>query len=353
MRFAKRSASALVALLTMLGVLIALPAAPASAGPSVDVKAFGPAPALGAPDAALNGGIVDIAAHPTLNGYWLLGRDGGVFSYGVPFFGSTGGMRLNKPVVGMTPTPDGNGYWFVAEDGGVFSFGSARFFGSTGSMRLNSRIIGMAATPSGGGYWLIGEDGGVFAFGDAPFYGSTGGVWTGTHIVGIVGSGTRCRLHVPRRERHAVLVRRCTALHRGRDAAGRRRRHDRRAPATARGWSGETARSTRTVTPATWAARARVIATRRRSQRPRAAAIGSPWCRGRPRVRRPRRTRAAVAGSSTRTADNECGSSKPTTRTRTRSSSPAAAVCRHRARTASSRSRRCRARTTVSCDCPT
>ena len=132
MRFAKRPAAAFVALLTLLGVLVALPAAPASAGPSVDVKAFGPAPALGAPDMALNGGIVDIAAHPTANGYWLLGRDGGVFSYGVPFFGSTGGMRLNRPVVGMTPTPDGNGYWFVAEDGGVFSFGSARFFGSTG-----------------------------------------------------------------------------------------------------------------------------------------------------------------------------------------------------------------------------
>ena len=190
MRFTQRPAAVFVALLTLLGVLVALPAAPASAGPSVDVKAFGPAPALGAPDMALNGGIVDIAAHPTANGYWLLGRDGGVFSYGVPFFGSTGGMRLNRPVVGMTPTPDGNGYWFVAEDGGVFSFGSARFFGSTGSIRLNSRIVGMAATPSGAGYWLVGEDGGVFAFGDAPFYGSTGGVWTGTHMVGIVASGT-------------------------------------------------------------------------------------------------------------------------------------------------------------------
>jgi len=157
MRFTQRPAAVFVALLTLLGVLVALPAEPASAGPSVDVKAFGPAPALGAPDMALNGGIVDIAAHPTANGYWLLGRDGGVFSYGVPFFGSTGGMRLNRPVVGMTPTPDGNGYWFVAEDGGVFSFGSARFFGSTGSIRLNSRIVGMAATPSGAGYWLVGR----------------------------------------------------------------------------------------------------------------------------------------------------------------------------------------------------
>jgi hypothetical protein len=174
--------------LAALAGVIALPAAPASAGPSVDVHAFGPAPALGAPDVPLNGRIVDIAAHPTLNGYWLLGRDGGVFSYGVPFFGSTGGMRLNQPVVGMTPTPDGNGYWFVAEDGGVFSFGSARFFGSTGGLRLNARVVGMAATPTGGGYWLLGEDGGIFAFGDAPFFGSTGGTATGTRMVGIVGA---------------------------------------------------------------------------------------------------------------------------------------------------------------------
>jgi L,D-transpeptidase catalytic domain len=184
MNSVSRAARLLVAALLVLAGLT-VPASPVSAGPSVDVHAFGPAPALGAPEMQLNGGIVDIAAHPTANGYWLLGRDGGVFSYGVAFFGSTGGMRLNQPVVGMTPTPDGNGYWFVAEDGGVFSFGSAQFFGSTGGIRLNSKIIGMAATATGAGYWLIGQDGGVFAFGDAGFHGSTGGVWTGTHMVGV------------------------------------------------------------------------------------------------------------------------------------------------------------------------
>src|SRR5205823_475913 len=35
-------------------------------------------------------------------GYWLLGGDGGVFSFGqAPFFGSTGGMKLNRPAVAM------------------------------------------------------------------------------------------------------------------------------------------------------------------------------------------------------------------------------------------------------------
>ncbi len=60
-------------------------------------------------------------------GYWLLARDGGIFSYGgAHFYGSTGGMRLNKPVNGMERTPRGKGYWLVADDGGIFSFGDAR-----------------------------------------------------------------------------------------------------------------------------------------------------------------------------------------------------------------------------------
>ena len=36
-------------------------------------------------------------------GYWLVGADGGVFTYGptLGFFGSTGDLDLNKPVVGL------------------------------------------------------------------------------------------------------------------------------------------------------------------------------------------------------------------------------------------------------------
>ncbi|MGH9018923.1 MAG: virginiamycin B lyase family protein, partial [Acidimicrobiales bacterium] len=58
-----------------------------------------------------------------VTGYWLDASDGGIFSFGdgVPFFGSAGGIRLNKPVVGMAATPDGHGYWEVASDGGIFT----------------------------------------------------------------------------------------------------------------------------------------------------------------------------------------------------------------------------------------
>ena len=135
--------------------------------------------------------IVGMAATRTGRGYWLVARDGGVFSYGdARFLGSTGNIRLNQPVVGMTPTPSGNGYWFVASDGGIFSYGDARFFGSTGAIRLAQPIVGMASTPTGRGYWLVARDGGIFAFGDARFHGSTGGRRLAQPIVGMTSSAT-------------------------------------------------------------------------------------------------------------------------------------------------------------------
>ncbi|HVB92354.1 MAG TPA: hypothetical protein VND70_09685 [Acidimicrobiales bacterium] len=83
------------------------------------------------------------------NGYWLVASDGGIFSFGTAhFYGSTGGVALNKPIVGMTATPDGKGYWLVASDGGIFAFGDAHFLGSTGGVALNKPIVGMAATGS-------------------------------------------------------------------------------------------------------------------------------------------------------------------------------------------------------------
>jgi hypothetical protein len=113
-------------------------------------------------------------------GYRLVASDGGVFSFGTPYFGSTGGQHLNQPIVATASTPDGGGYWLVASDGGVFSFGDARFEGSTGSISLTQPIVGMAVDPKTGGYWLVASDGGIFAF-NAPFYGSVGHV--PTHIV--------------------------------------------------------------------------------------------------------------------------------------------------------------------------
>src|SRR5439155_78287 len=132
------------------------------------------------------GSSMHAQAGASSDGYWMVARDGGIFSFGsAAFHGSTGAMTLNRPIVGMAATPSGNGYWMVASDGGIFSFGDAAFHGSTGAISLNRPIVGMAATPSGNGYWLVASDGGIFSFGDAAFHGSTGGISLNQPIVGM------------------------------------------------------------------------------------------------------------------------------------------------------------------------
>jgi hypothetical protein len=122
------------------------------------------------------------------HGYWLVGADGGIFSYGdANFYGSTGNLRLNRPVVGITPTVDRGGYWLVATDGGIFAFGDSGFYGSIPGLgiapagtktprALNAPIVGMVPSTNGGGYFMVAADGGVFAFGNARFAGSCPGI---------------------------------------------------------------------------------------------------------------------------------------------------------------------------------
>ena len=129
--------------------------------------------------------VVSMAADPDGEGYWFVGPDGGIFAYKAPFWGSTGAIKLTRPIVSMSPTPSGKGYWMVASDGGIFAFGDAGFFGSTGAIKLNKPIVGMSPTPSGKGYWLVASDGGIFAFGDAKFFGSTGSMTLNEPIVGM------------------------------------------------------------------------------------------------------------------------------------------------------------------------
>ena len=135
----------------------------------------------------LNAPIVGMAATPDGGGYWLVGSDGGVFTFGdAVFHGSTGSLHLNAPIVGMAATPDGGGYWLVASDGGVFTYGDAVFDGSRGGLRLNKPIVGMAVIP--GGYWLVASDGGIFTYGDAIFKGSTGGLHLNAPVVAVAGA---------------------------------------------------------------------------------------------------------------------------------------------------------------------
>jgi hypothetical protein len=164
------------------------------AGAAGEVKNFGDAPPHGdATKFRLNGPIVDAQQVPFQDGYWLLGKDGGVFSFGpdAKFYGSTGGMKLNAPVVAMAPLFNDEGYLFAASDGGVFVFSPrpAHFRGSMGGKPLNAPIVGIANLPNGeDGYFLVASDGGVFAFGGAAnhFKGSMGGKHLNAPIIGIL-----------------------------------------------------------------------------------------------------------------------------------------------------------------------
>ena len=130
-----------------------------------------------------------IITNETNHGYWLVGADGGIFSFGsAQFHGSTGSQTLQRPVVGITPTSDRQGYWLVASDGGVFAFGDSGFYGSLPGLgfgpagtlgsapKLAAPIVGMVPSSDGAGYFMVSSDGGVFAFGDAHFAGSCPGI---------------------------------------------------------------------------------------------------------------------------------------------------------------------------------
>jgi predicted alpha-1,2-mannosidase len=123
--------------------------------------------------------IVGLAAAPDGQGYWLVGADGGVYAFGsARFYGNTytagltglsGPHPLAAPIVSIVPTASGQGYWLVGKDGGVYAFGDAQYQGSVpGLPSTEQPPAGAAAVglvPSGNGYEVATTDGWVAAFG--------------------------------------------------------------------------------------------------------------------------------------------------------------------------------------------
>jgi len=130
-------------------------------------------------------------------GYWLLGADGGVFSFNAPFYGSGAVGTLHPGAsgpctftpqppstldgrfgcVGIASTPTGSGYWLLNAYRWVFAFGQAGQPAQTGCTSLNGAMgswAGIASSPSGNGFFLASSDGHVVGCGDAgPFVGVT------------------------------------------------------------------------------------------------------------------------------------------------------------------------------------
>jgi len=182
--------------LTMVGTVLAasLAESPAeAAAPGLPISTSPPAvPGTSAGACSSTTTCKGILQLTPQHGYWLVGGDGGIFTFGsAQFFGSTGSLRLQSPVVGIAPTGDHGGYWLVAADGGVFAFGDAGFYGSIPGLgiapagtpgnvrRLNEPIVAIVPSVDGGGYFMVASDGGVFAFGDARFAGSCPGLYPG------------------------------------------------------------------------------------------------------------------------------------------------------------------------------
>ena len=95
-----------------------------------------------------------MATDPATGGYWLVASDGGIFSFGAPFFGSTGAIHLNKPIVGMEASANGQGYRFEAVRRRRLLLRASPLPGSMGGQPLAAPVVGMAADNATNGYWL-------------------------------------------------------------------------------------------------------------------------------------------------------------------------------------------------------
>jgi hypothetical protein len=120
---------------------------------------------------------VGLAATPSGQGYWVATADAQVFAFGdavlqtatgggVPAADAGAGPpKPAAPTVAIAASPDGKGYWLLGRDGGIFSFG-VPFHGSVTERQAYEGAVSLEATPSGAGYYVAGADGSVFAFGD-------------------------------------------------------------------------------------------------------------------------------------------------------------------------------------------
>jgi hypothetical protein len=84
------------------------------------------------------------------------------------------GTLLAAPIVALASTPSGHGYWLLGADGGIFTYGDAGFHGSAPGTGESGRFVGMAPTSDGGGHWLANVFGGVSNYGDAANLGAIG-----------------------------------------------------------------------------------------------------------------------------------------------------------------------------------
>lgn len=133
--------------------------------------------------------ITDLAISADGKGYWLVGTDGGVFSFNVPFYGSRGTELENAKMSTMCADPLNRGYWLFGEDGGVFTFGEVSYYGDPVGHTV-SPIWESAVSPDGRGYAMIDKQGHVYAYGSFPYLGGNPVGYSGNVVdIAVTSSG--------------------------------------------------------------------------------------------------------------------------------------------------------------------
>lgn len=92
-------------------------------------------------------------------GTTVVHADGGVFCYGSQFLGSMGGTGLVmgvNDIISALETPSGSGYWLLGRDGGIFSFGDAQYRGN-GVALAKYACEAIELIPNGDGYGIVYE----------------------------------------------------------------------------------------------------------------------------------------------------------------------------------------------------
>jgi hypothetical protein len=134
-------------------LLAARPALHVRTAAQVDALPAG-APAVGPP-------YVEVTGAP--GGGWLEVTASGAVATGsgANYFGDLRHRPAAQPIVvsnivQVRPTMDGFGYWLVGSDGSVYSFGDAQYFGSLPGLGLQvTDIVGLIPFSSGDGYEIV------------------------------------------------------------------------------------------------------------------------------------------------------------------------------------------------------
>ena len=95
------------------------------------------------------------------------------------------GSARAQPGGPIAASPNG-GYLILTSNGGIHTFGTPWYGSDGGKLPAGVTPVGLAAAPATGGYWILKSNGGVDSF-HAPWHGSLNGTPGGNTVTAIAG----------------------------------------------------------------------------------------------------------------------------------------------------------------------